>query len=72
MKKLLLIVGIVSIVACVLFLLFALLNLLGYYNVADGTAELYSRLHQRMIICFVIGIVFAVIGTVSIIIHSKI
>ncbi|MBR0277531.1 MAG: hypothetical protein IJQ50_03605 [Clostridia bacterium] len=72
MKKLLLIVGIASIVVCVLFLLFAVLNLFGYYHVLDGSAELYNRLHQRMIVFFAIGIVLAVVGTVCIAIHSKI
>ena len=71
MKKLLLVVGIVSIIACILFLLFAVLSLLGYYNVLDGSAELYNRLHQRMIISFLVGIVLAVIGTVCFIIRSK-
>ena len=72
MKKLLLIVGIMSIIVCVLSLLFAALNLFGYYHVLDGTAELYIRLHRRMIIFFVIGIVFAVIGIVCFIIRTKI
>ena len=72
MKKLFLIVGIISILACIVFLLFALLHMYGYYNVVDGSAGLYSRLHRRMIVFSVIGIVFAVIGIVSIIIHAKI
>ena len=72
MKKLLLIVGIMSMIVCVLSLLFAALSLFGYYHVLDGTAELYIRLHQRMIIFFVIGIVLAVIGIVCLIIRSKI
>lgn len=72
MKKLLLIFGIVSIIICVLFVLFALLNLFGYYTVLDGTADLYSKLHQRMIVFFVIGIIFAAIGTVCIIFRSKV
>ena len=72
MKKLLLIVGIVSIVFCVLFLLFAMLHLSGYFQVYDGTAELYRRIHHRMIVFFVIGIVLAVIGTACIIIRLKI
>lgn len=72
MKKLFLIVGIVSIIICILFFLFAVLNMFGYYHVLDGSADLYSRLHHRMIVFFAIGIVFAVIGTVCVIIHSKI
>ncbi len=72
MKKLLLIVGIVSIVACVLFLLLAALNLFGYRHVLDGTAELYDKLHQRMILHFGIGIGFAVIGTVCMLLRSKV
>ena len=72
MKKVLLIVGIINMIVCVLSLLFAALNLFGYYHVLDGTAELYIRLHRRMIIFFVIGIVFAVIGIVSFIIRTKI
>ena len=72
MKQLLLIVGIVSIIACVVFFLFAALNLFGYYHVLDGSAGLYSRLHQRMILFSVMGIVLAVVGTVCLIVHSKV
>lgn len=72
MKKLLLIVGIVSVVACVIFLAFALLNLTVYNNLYDGAAELYDRLHQRMIVNFIIGILLAIIGAVCFIIRSKI
>ena len=72
MKKILLIVGVISIIVCVLFLLFALLNMHTYYNLFDGTAEHYNKLHYRMNISFIIGTVLAVIGTVCIIIRSKI
>ena len=71
MKNILLIVGIVIIILCVLSLLFALLNMHGYYNLHDGSAELYHRLHQRMIIYFVVGIVLGVIGTVCIMLRFK-
>ena len=71
MKKLLLIIGIVSIIVCILFLLFAVLNFLGYYHVLDGSADLYNRMHQRMIVFFVIGIFLAVIGIVCTIIYFK-
>ena len=72
MKKLLLIIGIVSIVVCIFFLLLAILHLTGYFQVYDGTAELYRRLHQRMIIFFVTGIALASVGTACLIIRSKI
>ena len=72
MKKMLLIFGIVSIVACIVFLLLFALYMHGYYNIFDGSPELYDRLHRKMIIYLVIGIVFLVIGTVSLIIRSKI
>ncbi len=72
MKKLLLIVGIVSLIACVLSLLFAALNLFGYYHVLDGSPDLFVRLHRRMILFFVIGIVLAVVGIMCFIIRSKI
>ena len=72
MKKLLLIVGIVSVVVCVLFLLYAALNLFGYYNVLDGSPELYRRLHQRMTLFFAAGFVLAAIGAACFIIRSKI
>jgi cytosine/uracil/thiamine/allantoin permease len=72
MKKLLLVVGIITIVACILFVIFALLNMHAYYNLFDGTAGHYSRLHQRMIISFAVGIVFAVIAAACFIIRSKI
>ncbi len=72
MKKLLLIIGVVSLIACVLSLLFAALNLFGYYHVLDGSPELFIRLHRRMILFFVIGVVLAVIGIVCFIVRSKI
>ena len=71
MKKLLLIVGIISLAACVLSLLLSALSWLGYYNLMDGSADLYSSLHRRMILWFVIGIVFAVIGTICMFIRFK-
>lgn len=72
MKKLLLVVGIVCVIACILFLLFALLNLHGYYNLYDGTAEHYEWLHHRMIISFLVGIASAIAAAVCFIIYSKI
>ena len=72
MKKLLLIVGIVSIVACILFLLYAALNLYGFNNLYDGTAEHYQRLHNKSVIFFVSGFVLAAIGAVCFIIRLKI
>ena len=71
MKKLLLIIGIVIIIACALSLLFALLNMHAYHNLRDGSAEHYHRLHQRMIVNFIVGIVLAVIGTACIIFYLK-
>lgn len=72
MKELLLIVGIISIIACVLSLLYAALNRHGYYHLLDGEGDMYTRLHRRMIVFFVVGIVLAVIGVVCIIIWTKI
>lgn len=72
MKKMLLIIGILSLIACVLSLLVAALSLFGYFNVLDGSPELYSRLNRRTLLFGVIGIVFAVIGIVCFIIRSKI
>ena len=71
MKKMLLTVGIILIIACVLSLLYAALNLFVYYHALDGSAELYSRLHQRMITFGIIGIVLAVFGTLCFIFRSK-
>ena len=71
MKKLLTVIGIVLIAACVLSLLFALLNLFGYHRVLDGSAELYSRLHRRMIVFLIIGIVLAVTGALCLVMRSK-
>jgi len=71
MKKMLLIAGITLIIASVLSLLYAALNLFGYYHVLDGSADLYSSLHRRMITFGLIGIVLAVLGTVCFIIRLK-
>lgn len=72
MKKVLLIIGILSIIVFIVFLLLALINMHGYYNLFDGTAEHYKRLHQRMTTSFIISIISAIIGALSFIIHSKI
>lgn len=71
MRRVLLFVGIAVFVLCVLSLLFAALNLFGYHNVLDGSAELYGRLHQRAILFFVIGIILAVAATVCMIVSLK-
>jgi len=70
MKKLLIVVGIVCIVLFVLALLFAVINWMGYYHLQDGSADLYARLHHRMILSFVFSAVFAVVGVVCFIIRS--
>ena len=70
--KELLIIGIISIIACVLSLLYAVLNRHGYYHLHDGEGDMYTRLHRRMIVSFLVGIVLAVIGVACIIIWTKI
>ncbi len=70
MEELLLIVGIISVIVSVLSLLYSALNRHGYYNLLDGEGDIYTRLHRRMIVFFVIGIVLAVIGIVCVIIYS--
>ena len=72
MKKVLLVFGIVCIIVCVFFLLVAALNMYGYYHVIDGSAHLYDRLHQRMIVSFTIGAFLAVVGIVCFIIRSNV
>lgn len=72
MKKTLLVIGVLCIIAFILLLLFALLYMHGYYNLFDGTAEHYERLHQRMTISFIISIASAIIGIICFIVRSKI
>ena len=71
MKKLLLIAGIILMIVGIVSLSFAVFNLFGYYHVLDGSPELYNRLHQRMIVLFIVGAVLAAVGTVCIILHFK-
>ena len=71
MKELLLIIGIVIVVAGIIALLFSAIQLYGYYHLLDGEADMYIGLHRRMMIYFVPGIVFAVIGAVCLIIRTK-
>lgn len=71
MKKALLIIGIILIAACVLSFLYAALNRFGYYHTLDGSAELYRRLHQRMIVFSVVGLVLALIGTGCLIVRTR-
>ena len=71
MKKLLLILGIILSIVGVIALLFSALQGYGYYNILDGEADLYTKLHWRMIIFLVIGIVLEAIGAVCLIIRTK-
>ena len=71
MKTALLIVGIIVLAVGVLSLLFAAFSRYLYYHTLDGSSELYTRLHQRMIVSFVIGLVLAAIGAACIIIRIR-
>lgn len=71
MKKLLLIAGTASLIACALSLMLSALSWHGYYHLFDGSADLYIRLHRRMITCFVMAIVLAVIGAASFVLRAK-
>ena len=72
MKKVLLIVGILIIIVGILSLLFALLNMQGYYNLRDGSSQLYNKLHQRMITYSITGIILELVGIVCFIIRFRI
>ena len=71
MKKGLLIIGIVILIAGVIALLFSALQRFGYYHLLDGEADRYIRLHGRMIISLVIGIVLVAMGAVCLILRTK-
>ena len=71
MKKLLFIVGFIGLITGVLSLLLSAFFRHGYYNVLDGSGDLYASLHQRMIVCFVIGIILAAVGIASMVIRAK-
>ena len=72
MKKALLIVGIVILAVGVLSLAYAGLNCWMYYSVLDGSSSLYARLHQRMTIFLVIGIVLGLAAAACFVVRSKI
>ena len=69
MKKFWLIMGVAIIIIGVTALLFSALQRYGYYHLLDGDADLYLRLHRRMIVFFVVGILLVVIGASCIIIR---
>ena len=71
MKKLFLILGIVCIVICVFVLLFAALNLHSYHNLLDGSPEHYRHLHNRAIVSFVVGALFAIAGGICFFLRVK-
>ena len=71
MKKLLLVAGIVSVIACVLSLLIAALGWFGYYNVLDGSADMYVSLHRRMIVGLILAVVFAAMAAVCFLLRAK-
>ena len=71
MKRTLWIVGIIIIVACVILLLLAAWNLYAYHHVLDGSPALYDRLHQRAIFCLILGMVFAAVAAVCMIVRTR-
>ena len=71
MKKALLIIGIVIIVACVISLALALLFMYSYYNVLDGSSELFARLYRRMVIAFITAGVFAAAAVICFIARAR-
>ena len=71
MKKLLFIVGFIGLITGALSLLLSVFFRHGYYNVLDGSGDLYASLHQRMIVFFVVGVILAVVGIASMVIRAK-
>ncbi len=69
MKKLLLIFGILILISGAIALVFSALQGYGYFHLLDGDADLYIRLHRRMILFFVIGIVLSSLGILCMIIR---
>ena len=72
MRVFFLVAAIVCIVLSVLSLLLAVLNLFGYYNVLDGSSELYSTMRLRAVIFFIAGAVLQVVSAVFFIIRANI
>ncbi len=70
MRTMLLCAGTALAIAGVVSLSYALLNMFGYYHVLDGPAGLYGRLHRRMIIFLMAGLVLAAAGAACLIICS--
>ena len=71
MKKLLFIVGFIGLITGALSLLLSAFFRHGYYNVLDGSGDLYASMHQRMVVFFVIGFGLAVIGFAGMGIRAK-
>ena len=71
MKKLLFIVGFIGLITGALSLLLSAFFRHGYYNVLDGSGDVYASLHQRMIVFFVIGVILAAVGIASMVIRAK-
>lgn len=72
MKKLLLLTGIILLIAGVLSLSFGALNLFAGKHTLDGSAELYGRMHQRMIVFLALGIVLTAIGGLCVVLYFKV
>ena len=70
MKKILLIVGVVSIVVCVLALLCAQYFLHIHNGTFDAPSAVYIRFQQMRNNCLLIGIIFAAIGIISMIVRG--
>ncbi|MDO4478093.1 MAG: hypothetical protein Q4B73_03505 [Lachnospiraceae bacterium] len=71
MKKGLLIIGIILIIAGCLALLFAGLSQMAFNGLMDGSGALYARLHSRMLIHLIGGLVLAVAGIVCLIVRAR-
>ncbi len=66
MKKLLILIGVIVMIAGLLALFTAAWHRYCFYNVLDGSAALYDRLHRRMNIAFTAGMILEVTGAVCI------
>ena len=71
MHKGLFILGIASIVIAAIALLYAALQRFAYYHTLDGDGDMYARMHLRMMVSFVIGIVFTIATVACFVIRTK-
>lgn len=66
MKTLLFASGITGFIICLVLFLLSGANYIGYKTLRDGSNKTYSRMKRRMLVFLLLGVVFAFVASLAI------